>query len=65
MLMSMQSSGPKGPQTMKMRYTHLGACREGQGTVTLDKNSEQCKKMRERAAKMDPETAARFKGMCG
>jgi hypothetical protein len=33
--------------------------------VTLDKNSEQCKKMRERAAKMDPETAARFKGMCG
>jgi hypothetical protein len=36
MLMSMQSAGPKGPQTMKMRYTRLGACREGQGTVTLD-----------------------------
>ena len=64
MLMSVQSSGPKGPQTMKMRYTHLGACREGQGTVTLDKNSEQCKKMKERAAK-DPETAARLKVMCG
>jgi hypothetical protein len=64
MLMTMQSSGPKGPQTMKMRYTHLGACREGQGTVTLDPNSEQCKKMKARAAK-DPEAAARLKGMCG
>jgi hypothetical protein len=38
MLMSMQSSGPKGPRTVKMRYTHLGACREGQGTVTLDQS---------------------------
>jgi len=56
MLMTMDSTGPKGPQTMKMRATHLGPCREGEGggAVTLDKNSEQCQKMRERAAKMDP-----------
>ena len=54
MLMTMESTGARGPQTMKMRYTHLGACREGQGTVTLDKNSEQCKKIKEQAAKMDP-----------
>jgi len=65
LLMSMQSSGPKGPRTVKMRYTHLGACREGQGTVTLDPNSEQCKKMKEQAAKMkDRETAARLTAMC-
>jgi hypothetical protein len=54
MLMTMQSSGPKGPQTIRMRYTHLGACREGQGTVTLDPNSEQCQKIRQQAAQMDP-----------
>ena len=56
MLMTMESTGPKGPQTMKMRYTHLGPCREGEGAgaVTLDKNGEQCQKMREQAAKMDP-----------
>ena len=34
MLMTVESSGARGPQTMKMRYTHLGACREGQGMVT-------------------------------
>jgi hypothetical protein len=54
MLMTMESSGPKGPQTMKMRATRLGPCREGQGAVTLDKNSEQCQKIRARAEKMDP-----------
>jgi len=54
MLMTMSSTGKSGPQTMKMRYTHLGACREGQGAVSFDKNSEQCRKMREQAAKMDP-----------
>jgi hypothetical protein len=53
-MMTMDSTGQRGEQHMKMRYTHLGPCREGQGTVTLDKNSEQCKKMREQAAKMDP-----------
>jgi hypothetical protein len=65
MLMTMESSGAKGPQTMKMRYTHLGACREGQGTMSLDPNSEQCRQMRESAAKMkDRETAARLMAMC-
>jgi hypothetical protein len=54
MLMDISSTGPRGPQTMKMRYTHLGPCREGQGTVTFDKNSEQCRQMKEAAAKMDP-----------
>jgi len=54
LLMSMQSAGPKGPQTMKMRYTHLGACREGQGTVSMDQNSDQCKQIRQQAAQMDP-----------
>jgi hypothetical protein len=54
MLMTMDSAGERGEQHMKMRYTHLGPCREGQGSVTLDKNSEQCQKMREQAAKMDP-----------
>jgi hypothetical protein len=53
-LMTMESSGPKGPQSMKMRATHLGPCREGQGSMSFDKDSEQCKKMRERAAKLDP-----------
>jgi hypothetical protein len=54
MLMDISSTGPRGPQTMKMRYTHLGPCREGQGAMTFDKNSEQCTKMKEAAAKMDP-----------
>lgn len=54
MLMDIQSTGPRGPNHMKVRYTHLGACREGQGAVSLDANSEQCRKMREQAAQMDP-----------
>jgi len=54
MLMTMESSGSKGPSTMKMRYTHLGACREGQGTVSMDPNSDQCKQIRQQAAQMDP-----------
>jgi hypothetical protein len=54
MLMTVDSTGPRGPQTMKLRYTHLGPCREGQGAVSLDKNSEQCRKIREQAAQMDP-----------
>jgi hypothetical protein len=53
-LMSVSSTGPRGTQNVKMRYSHLGPCREGQGTVTLDKNSEQCRKIREQAAKTDP-----------
>lgn len=54
-LMDIASKSPSGERTMKMRYTHLGPCKEGQGAVTLDKDSEQCRKVRERAAKMDPE----------
>jgi len=54
MLMDISSTGPRGPQTLKMRYTHLGPCEEGQGAVTFDKNSEQCEKIREQAARMDP-----------
>jgi hypothetical protein len=54
-LMQMHSSGGRGPQNMKMRYTHLGACREGQSGISYDKNSEQCKAMQARAAQMDPE----------
>jgi hypothetical protein len=42
------------PMKMKMRYTHLGPCREGQATMSYDKNSEQCKKTQSAAAKMDP-----------
>jgi|SRR6185436_14083343 len=65
LLMSMQNDGPKGPTTMKMRYTHIGACREGQGTMSLDPNSPECKQMMEQAAKMkDRETAARLTAMC-
>jgi hypothetical protein len=54
MLMTTQTTGPRGPQEMKMRYTHLGPCREGQGMVTLDSNSEECKKIKEQAARLDP-----------
>ncbi len=54
MLMSVQSTGPRGPQNMKMRYTHLGACREGQGAMSMDRNSEQCQQVRQQMAQMDP-----------
>ena len=54
MLMTIQSTGKNGPHSMKMRYTHLGACREGQGAFSLDPASEQCVKIRSQAAKMDP-----------
>ncbi len=54
MLMTVASTGKNGPHNIKMRYTHLGACREGQSTVTLDANSDECRKIRAQAAKMDP-----------
>lgn len=31
LLMSIERTGPRGPQSMTMRYTHLGSCREGAG----------------------------------
>jgi Protein of unknown function (DUF3617) len=55
MLMTISSTGDKrGPHNVKMRYTHLGACREGQGAVTLDANSDECRKIKAQAAQMDP-----------
>ena len=54
-LMDMTSTGRGGPHHMKMRYTSLGPCRAGQGAVSLDPDSEQCRRMKEQAAKMDPE----------
>ena len=64
LVMTVASKGAKSePRTMKMRYTHLGACREGQGTVTLDPNSEQCRKIKQQSAAMDPaKQCARQKG---
>ena len=53
-LMEMKSSSARGPQEMKIRYTSLGACRPGQGSVSYDKDSEQCVKIRRATAKMDP-----------
>ena len=53
MLADIKATG-KHPMTMKMRYTYQGACREGQAAMGMDKDSEQCKKVRESVAKMDP-----------
>jgi hypothetical protein len=64
LLMTMESSGAKGPQTTKMRYTHIGACREGQGAVSLDPNGEQCKKLKAQAAQMDPKMREQILAMC-
>lgn len=65
MLMTMESEGRKGPQTMKMRYTHLGACREGQGAMSLDPNSEQCRQIRQQAAQVkDAKMRQQLEAMC-
>ena len=53
MLADIKATG-KHPMTMKLRYTYQGACREGQAAMGMDKDSEQCKKIRESVAKMDP-----------
>jgi len=63
-LMDMKSTGKGGPHSMKMRYTSLGACREGQAAMSYDKDSPLCKQMQASAAKMDPATLARMKAMC-
>jgi hypothetical protein len=52
-LADIKSTG-KDPMNMKMRYTYVGACREGQAAISYDKNSEQCKKIQASVAKMDP-----------
>jgi len=62
---TIDSTGKRGPQHMKIHYTHLGACKAGQSAVTLDKDSEQCRKIRDAAAKMkDKEQAAKMMSMC-
>ncbi len=52
-LADIKSTG-EHPMKMKMRYTHLGPCREGQAAMSFDKDSEQCKKIRASVAQMDP-----------
>jgi len=66
LVMEMDGKDQKGgaPTHMKLRYAYLGPCREGQGTMSFDKNSEQCRKLRERAAKMDPERQKQVAAMC-
>ena len=54
MLMEMDSTRDQKPSHMKVRYTHVGPCQAGQQTMTLDKDSEQCQKIRQRVAKADP-----------
>jgi hypothetical protein len=62
---TIDSTGKRGPQHMKIHYTHLGACKPGQSAVVLDKDSEQCRKIRAAAAKAkDPEQAAKMMAMC-
>jgi len=55
-LMESEHSGKRGASTTKMRYTHEGPCREGQGTLSFDRDSDACKQMRAQAAQMDPAT---------
>jgi hypothetical protein len=65
---SIESTGKRGHQSMKIHYTYLGACTAGQGAVSYEKNSEQCKKIRAQVAKMDPEKQreqiAKMNAMC-
>lgn len=53
-LMQAENQGARGASRMKMRYAYLGACSEGQGMMSLDKDSPACQQMRAQAAKMDP-----------
>ena len=64
-LMDIVSKRESGERTMKMRYTHLGPCKEGQGAFSLDKDSEQCRKLRSRAEKMDPKKREQVLALCG
>ena len=54
LLVEIDSTRDKKPTHMKMRYTHVGPCKAGQETMTLDKDSEQCQKIRQRVATADP-----------
>jgi hypothetical protein len=62
---AIDSTGKRGSQHMKIHYTHLGACKPGQSALVLDKDSEQCRKIRAAAAKAkDKEQAAKMMAMC-
>lgn len=52
-LAEITSTGER-PTHIRMRYTNLGPCREGQPVMTLDSNSEQCKRIEASLASMDP-----------
>ena len=52
-LADVKSTG-KRPMTMKMRYTHVGACKPGQQGATFDKDSDQCRQIQAQTAQMDP-----------
>lgn len=45
--------------SMKVRYRYQGACRAESGSVSLDKNGAQCKRMRDQLARMKPDKACR------
>ncbi len=55
-LMHAERIGPGEPYSMKARYSYDGPCQAGGPAVTLDKDSEQCRKMRAMAG-MDPAQA--------
>ena len=61
-LMQAEHKGPRGASSTKLRYTYEGACREGQGAMSLDKDSEACRQMRSQAALMDPAKACASAG---
>ncbi len=55
-VMQAERVGPGDPYSMKARYSYEGPCQAGGAAVTLDKNSEQCQKMRAMGA-MNPAQA--------
>ena len=48
------SATGRHPMHVKMRYTHVGACRQGQSAMSFDRDSEQCQKIRASVANLDP-----------
>lgn len=56
-LMRAERIGASEPYTMKVRYSYEGPCKPGGAAVTLDKDSEQCRKMRAMGGGMDPTQA--------
>jgi hypothetical protein len=52
-LMHAERSGTGEPASMKARYAYDGPCKAGSPAATMDKDSEQCRKMRAMAS-MDP-----------